>query len=382
MAGCRRAVTDERPAAPPPPPAEAEPTLAQVTLRLLALLMAAAGAGWVFERLGVPLPWMIGPLVLTALLSISGLIRAYVPNRIRAGGQIVVACQVGLAFSPAALSQMIALGPYLVGTTLLTLASVGATAVIMARLTGQGMAQWFLGMVPTSPVEAATIALKSNIAPMQVVLAQSLRLAAVVVVVPLAIYTIEGWPTGDGRTGMDLTADFDPLDVLILAALGLGAAGLMRLTRLSNPNFLGPLAVTAVLAAAGLGITPFPDLIFALAQIVLGTWLGATFKPDFLRSGVRDLMSTLAATLLLLALCSLAAAGLAYLAGHNWREFVLGAAPGGVAEMALTAQYLGQDVALIAAFHVTRIFILMPNIPWVVALIHRYETRRHRAPPP
>jgi len=379
MAGCRRAVTDERRA--PPALAESDPPLGQLMLRLLPLLLVAAGAGWVFERLGVPLPWMIGPLVLTALLSISGLIRPNVPNRIRAGGQIVVACQVGLAFSPEALAQMVALGPYLVASTLLTLASVGATAVLMSRITGQGLAQWFLGMVPTSPVEAANIAIKSGIAPMQVVLAQSLRLAAVVILVPVTIYTIEGWPTGNGRAGMDLAAGFDPLDVVVLAALGLASAGLMRLTRLSNPNFLGPLAVTAVLAGLGFGLTPFPNVVFALAQIVLGTWLGATFRPEFLRSGVRDLVATLGATLLLLAMCSLAAAGLAHLAGHDWREFVLGAAPGGVAEMALTAKYLGQDVALIAAFHVTRIFILMPNIPWIVALIHRYETRRRSAPP-
>jgi uncharacterized membrane protein AbrB (regulator of aidB expression) len=38
--------------------------------------------------------------------------------------------------------------------------------------------------------------------------------------------------------------------------------------------------------------------------------------------------------------------------------------------MALTARFLHEDVALITAFHLTRIFLIIPNIPWILALLH------------
>lgn len=79
----------------------------------------------------------------------------------------------------------------------------------------------------------------------------------------------------------------------------------------------------------------------------------------------------------MLALTSIMAVIVSRMAGLSWELMVLGTAPGGVTEMALTAKFLGQDVALITAFHLTRIFILMPNIPWIIRMSHRFERRRN-----
>lgn len=75
---------------------------------------------------------------------------------------------------------------------------------------------------------------------------------------------------------------------------------------------------------------------------------------------------------------SAVAVALALILGLDWELMVLSAAPGGVTEMALTAKFLGLDVALITAFHLTRIFIFIPNIPWIIGLIHRFEEQRLR----
>ena len=50
---------------------------------------------------------------------------------------------------------------------------------------------------------------------------------------------------------------------------------------------------------------------------------------------------------------------------------VLGFAPGGTTEMALTAGILGQDVALVTAMHLARIFIIMLNLQWLTRLTSR-----------
>ena len=38
----------------------------------LAGLALGAGAGWVFSRLGTPIPWMLGPLLTLAVLRVAG----------------------------------------------------------------------------------------------------------------------------------------------------------------------------------------------------------------------------------------------------------------------------------------------------------------------
>lgn len=342
---------------------------------LAVLLPAAACAGWVFERLGVPLPWMIGPLVLTAAIYISGAAQRQIPNRMRIVGQVVVACQVGLTFSPAALQELLALWPYLVGSALLSGTCILGVAWIMSRIGHLTLAQSFLSMVPTSPVEAANLAIKSGIDPMPVVVSQVLRLALVVILVPFAMFALDGWPTGNSRTFVTLEPFALP-PVLLLAAIGAAGALTVRMIRVSNPNFLGPLAATVLLASLGYGPPPFPDSVLAGAQVILGAWLGSNFRRDFISKGGRLVLVSFLCTLILLASTGAMAFALAQIAGHDWRVFVLGAAPGGVTEMALTAKFLGQTVALVAAFHVVRIFIFIPNIPWVVGLIDKLERRR------
>lgn len=341
--------------------------------RLALFFLAGAAGGWLFQRIGSPLPWMIGPLVVTAVLCVSGLLVVQVPNRIRPLGQVVVATQVGLTFSPETLQSLIELGPIIILTAFSTLACILAVAIASSRWSGMTPAQSFLASVPTSPVEAAAMAVERGIDPAPVILSQTLRLSAVVLVLPVTMFALEGWPAGRSMPYAD--TPFDPWAILLLAVCGYGAMQLFRLLRIPNPNFLGPLTVAAALAASGHAPGPYPGAILALAQVVLGCWLGSTFRRELLVRAGRLVLTATASVLAVLALCSSIAGAIALMAGLDWRLLVLGAAPGGVTEMALTAKFLHQNATIVTAFHLTRIFIFMPNIPWIVALLFRIEQR-------
>ncbi|MCR4265166.1 AbrB family transcriptional regulator [Nitratireductor sp. ZSWI3] len=344
-------------------------------LGLSLLYLFAVGAGSLFKQLGVPLPWMIGPLVLSATVYLSGIATAPVPVQTRPLGQMTVAAQVGLAFSPAALAALLDLGPLLVGTALISALCACVVGIGLSRVAGLRLPQALLATFPTSPVEATVIAEKFGCDPAPIVLSQTVRIASVVVLVPICIYAIDGWPN---RDGIAQGGEFDPIGIGLLALLAITGAVLFRKLRLSNPYFLGPLVLSAAVAAAGFQPTGFPPPFLAAAQIVLGTWLGSTFRRELFAEGGRLVVASIASALLLLAIVSACAVGLAAASGQNWEVLVLGAAPGGVTEMALTAKYLGVDLALVTAFQLTRIFLFMPNIPWIIALIDRYETRRGR----
>lgn len=341
----------------------------------LSLLVAAATLGGaLFAYVGSPLPWMIGPLVVTALLTITGVTSVRVPDRLRPFGQIVVATQVGLTFTAAAFARMIEYAPVILSMALLTLTCVLLLSVAMSRLTGMTLAQSFLASIPSSPVEAASMSVGFRIDPVPVVLMQTLRLSFVVLILPLGIFAIDGWPTD--RTRPQMSGSFDITQTLLLLALGFAAMKLFRWLKVANPNFLGPLTLSALLTILGLQLGPLPPLIMAAAQIVLGCWLGATFRRDLLGTAGRLTLIALASTLALLALCSLSGVAVAYVTGMDWRLLVLGAAPGGVVEMVLTAKFLNQDATLVTVFHLARIFLLMPTIPWFVLLLMRLERRR------
>lgn len=343
--------------------------------RLLVLYAAAALAGWLFSLLRLPLPWMLGPMFFVGLLFLTGRLSRKVPVRTRPFGQMTVAAQVGLAFSPHAFAALLALAPLLVGTAALTGVTAVGVGYLLARRSNLPLAQAMLATFPTSPVEAAVLAERHGCDPGPVVLAQTIRIALVVFTVPMAIYAIDGWPD---RSAAARVAVFDPLDWLILASIAIVGAQLFRRLRISNPYFLGPLVFSAVLTACGVELTPFPVAMMATAQVVLGTWLGSTFRREIFARGGRDVLALIGNAALLLGIVSAFAVGQAALYGQPWEVLVLGAAPGGVTEMALTAKYVGTDLALVTAFQLIRIVMFMPNIPWIVALIDRLDRRRPR----
>lgn len=347
--------------------------------RLALVYSLGSLGGAIAASIGLPLPWMIGPLVITAILYLTGLADIVIPMKTRPVGQIVIASQVGVYFSPTAFALMLTLAPLLVGMALATATCAFAVALLLARAARLNLTAAFLASLPTSPVEAALMAERFQCNPGVVILAQTVRIAAVVVLVPVIIYAIDGWPSS---AGLRVPAVFDAAGTAILLAVGVAGALLFRLLRVANPFFLGPLAASSALAAVGFGPFFYPSVILSAAQIVLGVWLGSTFRRDLFQAAGRLVITSILATLALLAMTSGVAVTIALSLGLNWELMVLSAAPGGVTEMALTAKFLGQDVALITAFHLTRIFIFIPNIPWIIGLIDRFEKRRSKGAAP
>lgn len=329
---------------------------------LPALFTAATAAGYLMMQIGAPLPWMIGPLLLSACVSASGLATARVPTRLRPLGQVIVATFVGAHFTPDALRALLSTAPLLLAVSLWVLAAAICVAQLQSRLFGGALVDNFLAVVPTSPVEAVVMAERHGVATAPVILSQTLRIALVVTVIPIVLYTgmADAPPAPpsirtDGLSGAAITA---------IAALA--GIAIFRTVRLANPFFLGPLFMAAVVSALDLPGYDIPGPLLAAAQIVLGAWLGGAFRRELM--GRKVFASALFSAGLLLLACSLGAILLSRVFDAPLPTVLLGIAPGGVTEMALTAGILAQDVALVTAMHLTRIFIIMPNAGWIARL--------------
>lgn len=341
-------------------------------LSLACLYAVCALAGFGFSLLGLPLPWMTGPLIAAGLLTATGRLVVRVPAKTRPFGQITVATFVGAHFTPDALHALAQTAPLLVAVSLYTVAITLVVSLIQRWLFGTDGVTAFLSVIPTSPVEAGVLAEHHGVASGPVIIAQTMRIAIVVTLFPMLLAL-----TGDGSAPLP-QPDVDHSAVALGVTLSGAIAGpvLFKLLRLNNPFFLGPLFMAAALSSLDQPVFAIPSPVLALAQIVLGTWLGSCFTRSTFTEREGLMTSILVSSSLLLLLC-LAGAWLASrLTGLAFPSMVLGFAPGGTTEMALTAGILGQDVALVTAMHLARIFVIMPNLPWLTRLGSRTR-RRH-----
>ena len=344
-------------------------------LALTGLYAAAGMAGLVFSALNLPLPWMIGPLFAAGLLTVTGALPVRVPIQTRPFGQITVATFVGAHFTPAAFHSLLQTAPILVFASLYIVAISVVVSLVQRRVYGTDGVTAFLSIVPTSPVEAGVLAEHHGVAPAPVIFAQTMRIALVVTIFPMMLYL-----AGDTSVALP-PPDVDHGLIAFCITLAGATAGpiLFKALRLNNPFFLGPLFMAATLSALGQPAFDIPRPMLALAQVVLGTWLGSCFTRRTFTERKNLVSSVFFTSVMLLVLCVFGAWLASKLLDTAFPTMVLGFAPGGTTEMALTAGILGQDVALVTAMHLARIFVIMPNLQWLTRLTSR-SGRKKDAP--
>jgi uncharacterized protein len=338
-----------------------------IFLRSAMTLALALAAALVCLRVHAPLPWTIGPLLATALLSMAGA-PTFSWTPLRNGGQWVIGAALGLYFTP----QVVAL----VATLWWAIALNIAWALTLGLLLGRWLYWLHRGdarapgwrqrlAVPgltratayfTGPIGAASemtlMAERHGGHTGLVASAHSLRVLLVTLVVPFGFQ----WA---GLQGID--ANLPAVRAVSLPGLavlggltGLGCWAMLRLKR-TNPWFIGALAASLLLTAGGVVLSGIPQALTNAAQLAIGISLGVRFTPAFIHVAPRWLGSVAVASIALIALCAAFGWLLAWASGMHWATVVLGVAPGGIAEMAITAKVLQLGVALVTALHVTRL---------------------------
>jgi membrane AbrB-like protein len=192
--------------------------------------------------------------------------------------------------------------------------------------------------------------------PDRVALAQSVRILAVVIVVPFAL-TYSGVQGDDAFLPSSLPVDWPKLGLLLgLATL---AGFLVNATGAPNGFMFGPLAAVIALTVSEVHLSSLPQMLSNAAQVVLGCALGARFQRRSLRSAPRFMVAVLVSVAFAMVLSAGFAALLAVASGLAFASLVLATAPGGIAEMCITAKVLQLGVPLVTAAHVTRVLVLI-----------------------
>ncbi len=352
-----------------PWPPERRAHARRVALTLALALPAALACAWA----RVPLPWMIGPLLVTALCGVAGVPLAASVHQ-RNVGLACIGMALGLYFTPTVVGLLLPLAPAVLAGVLWALALGYAFYRFLLRLNGGDVPTAFFAAAIGGASEMAVLAERHQGRVDRVAAAHSLRVLLVVVLIPLSYQAL-------GLHGVDTTLPALPSvrwpGLALLAAASSGGIAVLWRLGAPNPWVLGALAVTAALTAAGVELSALPKAATNAGQLFIGVALGTRFTPDFARASPRWLASVAAGTLLMMAASALFAAGLARATGLHTATVLLGTSPGGIAEMAITAQVLQLGVPVVTLFQVVRYVAVLT----LTGPLYRLEQRRLASAP-
>jgi membrane AbrB-like protein len=325
--------------------------------------LAIGGVGGMAAvRIGIPLPWMLGPMILVTLSAMAsppieapiGLRRIMLP---------VLGVMLGSGFHPGVLGSLADWAVTIALLPIYVLAAFSGAYLIYRKIGRYDPVTAYFSSAPGGLNDMMIFGAEAGGIERNIALAHASRILIVVSFVSLTYGFFLGISTAGAR---QTYVSFASVPVRELALLGLCAvAGAFLAPRvgLPAPQILGPMILSAIVHLVGLTDSSPPTLLVNMTQVVLGTVIGCRFlgvpAPDILRNIA---LAAVASTAMLVV--TLAAAFLVTeMTDAPLRETFLIFSPGGLPEMSLLALSLDADVAYVATIHLLRITLVIAAAP-------------------
>jgi len=334
--------------------------------------ISVAGA-LLFAYLHVPLPWLLGPLTSTFVYRHVTKRHLHAPKLFTNLSFCLFGYLLGASFTRETAKQIAAHLPTMLFVTALTIgfsllvgywiarkAKIGTTTGIFASMPG-GLSQMVLLSSEVRDVNSTIVTFM-----------QTFRVLAVIFVVPsITMYGLvqpDALPTGPLSVPPPIGADAHWQTYLFYLLVVSAGSWLCSKLRFPNPILTGPLFVTAcAIILTGIPAPAIPTPLILASQVLIGIYIGLMMDVrevgQLKQLGFWSLISSL--SIILFAL------GLAYLINklHPSVSLVtafLSTAPGGIAEMGITASLVHADVSMVAAYQLFRLFSVIFAAPVIL----------------
>lgn len=343
--------------------------------------LVSVPTGLLFSRIGITVPWLLGPLFAGLVLALTTQRPWHVPRSLNTVAQVLMGVAFGLRLPPEVLSVI---GVRLPAMALL----VGLTALLSI---GNGFLLWrwarvdpatgFLGSIPGAAGSIVAVADELGADARLVAVLQYLRVLLVAFLAPVAVEHLAPLIAGPSVPVLPLpdAVPFQLWHLAVIPVYGLVGLVLAQALRLPAGMFMGPFLVATLGTLLGIRIA-FPGWLFAAALTVVGAMIGTQFDWAL----IRNLGRVLVIQTLLVILLMLCAAGLGYLfslvSGVPLVTAFLGSTPGGMDAMIAVSIELGADPPFVMAMQMIRFFLLLFTGPWVAQwLVQRFGGKGKKA---
>lgn len=335
-----------------------------IARRGLTLALALGGAT-LFAGLGLPLPFLFGPMAACLLAALAG-----VPLRGMGVVSTLARTVLGVAIGASITPEVVGRIPQMAGSVALVplyVALIGVVGFPFFRRMGYDPATAWYAAMPGGLQDMVLFGQEAGGDARALALIHATRVLIIVTVAPMILTAFYG----AGLTGA-VGAPMRSLPMGELALLALAAvAGWKGAERIGlfGASILGPMILTAALSLGDVIHTRPPAEAILVAQLFIGIGIGVQYVGVTLRELRSFILSGLAFVLLLALLAALFTEIVTLSGLAPPVEGFLAFAPGGQAEMTVLALVAGADLGFVILHHITRMVVVILGAPVAAALV-------------
>jgi len=359
-------------------------TLVAAAVRYCALLAATLSGWWLFARISLAAPDLFAALAVAIVFAVAGVGPPRPARPIVMLAQGMLAVTIGLSVQRETLTALGSHWPAVVTIAVATLVLSVLAGLALSLHRDVDVVTGALGMIAGGATGLVAVAADLGADERTVVVAQYLRVALVVLTMPLvATYAL----------GVDASRSSEPviesaartswwaglLFMAVAIVVGTGAATLLRLP---IPATLGPLILSAAVELGGwAGDISVPPAVMPFAFVIIGWLAGLSFDRPSIKALGRIFVWALGLMLAVIAACAGLGALLSLWTGVGLLRGYLATTPGGLAAVLAVASASDSDVTFVAASQVIRLVLMLLSAPAIVWMTARWLRRRADASP-
>lgn len=322
-------------------------------------ILALAGTA-MFTWLGLPLPFLFGPLIACLLAALAGLPVAS-PGKIGVLMRTVLGVAIGASITPDLIERLpqMAISLAMVPLYVIVVAMIGIP--FFRRIYGLDPPTAFFAAMPGGLQEMTVFGEEMGGKVRTLTLIHATRLLVIVLLAPLVMVLGFGAnldnPVGEPASSIPLH------ELAIMCAAAIVGWKVAARIGMFGAAILGPMILTAALSLGDvIHYRPPAEAILA-AQFFIGMGLGAGYVGVTFAELRKDVAAGLFYVIIVATVAAIFAEAVILMGLAPSLEAFLAFAPAGQAEMAILAIVVGADLGFVVLHHVTRIFFILTCSP-------------------
>jgi len=335
-------------------------------VRLVGPWVVIVLAGYLGGQVGVPVAWLVGPMIAAVALSLLGAPPEPSTARLFPVVQAIIGATLSASFTVDSLGPLAEHWlPISIAVWLVLVISIVA-GVVLTRVAALDIATASLGTIPGGASGMVAMSDELGGDARLVAFMQYARLVVVIISIAVLAEAIghEGEPVQQALA----SADGPPMIARYGLAVAVAAIGGWLGVRLNLPAgaLVGAMIVGLAPGLLGFGPLAWPAFVLAGAYLLLGARVGARFD----RSIMRTLWTLLPFVLGFIVALSLICAGigwaLARVTGLDLLTALLATSPGGIDAATIAALDTGADVTMVASIQMARLLLMVLVGPFII----------------
>ncbi|KRF60317.1 hypothetical protein ASG99_26640 [Bacillus sp. Soil768D1] len=364
------------------------------TMKGLWLVILCGLGGALLASTGLSIGWMIGSLLMSALLSYWKPSFLKLPDSqsnsmqiwLRTG-QCLLGIELGLQLNLSVLRIFIENSITIIIVLVLSLLLSLGSGYLLYKLCKLDMLTSFFSTAPGGLSAMPGMAQEAGANTGVVTIIQTIRIFLVVMIVPF--FVLGANPITQHAAAFGEMQSFNTKEIgwtLVLALAAWSGFHIGKLLKLPAPWLVGSMLTVAFFQASGSIIAGvdlvawWPDSIMILSQIMIGASVGSKFNKSMFVGMKKILFVSSLSTVAFIFMMILCARIDSNATGMSFMTTALAFAPGGVAEMTATSVALQSDPMFVVAVQVLRVLMVYVTLPPLFKLLNHRATQKSRHP--